>query len=166
MDFGLLLLRILIGVLLSGHAVQKLFGWCSGMGPDTAGVLFEKWGHRPGRLMAQVAGACELAGGVLLVFGLGTPLAAAVVIGTMLVAACALWPHGLWATQGGSELPLFYGVVAAALAFTGPGRWSVDHLLGLQMAGGGWGASAVALGAVGATTILYRRRWASEEAVA
>ncbi len=158
MDIGLLALRVLTGLLLAGHATQKLFGWCSGMGPDATGVLFEKWGHRPGRLMALLAGACELTGGGLLAVGLLTPLGAAMVTGTMLVAATALSPQGLWAAKGGSELPLLYGIVAGALAFTGPGRFALDRVLGFHLAGTGWGVSALALAAMSAGVALTRRR--------
>lgn len=164
MDIGLLILRLLTGLLLAGHAVQKLFGWCSGMGPDATGALFEKWGHRPGRPLAVLAGVCELTGGVLLAVGLFTPLGAAVVTGTMLVAATALAPQGLWAAKGGSELPALYGIVAGTLAFTGPGRWSLDRALALHMAGTGWGLAALALAVVSAGAALGRRRMASASA--
>jgi putative oxidoreductase len=160
MDIGLLALRVLTALLLAGHATQKLFGWCSGMGPDATGVLFEKWGHRPGKPMAVLAGACELTGGSLLAFGLLTPLGAAMVTGTMLVAATALSPQGLWAAKGGSELPLVYGIVAGSLAFIGPGSFALDRALGLHLAGTGWGLAALACALTSAGAALARRRLA------
>jgi putative oxidoreductase len=157
MDVGLLLLRLLTGLLVAGHAMQKLFGWCSGAGPDATGVLFENWGHRPGRRMALLAGTCELTGGGLLAAGLLVPFGSAVVTGTMLVAAAALSPQGLWTAKGGSELPLVYGIVAGCLAFTGPGRWSLDRALELHLAGSGWGLAAMALALTSAAVALARR---------
>ena len=164
MDVGLLALRLLFGLLLAGHATQKLFGWCSGLGPDATGVLFEKWGHRPGRPMALVAGACELTGAGLLAAGLLAPLGAAIVTGTMLVAATALSPQGLWAAKGGSELPLLYAIVASSVAFTGPGRWSLDRGLGLHLAGTGWGLASLVLAMTSAGAALARRRPATAAA--
>ncbi|MFF4053617.1 DoxX family protein [Streptomyces chartreusis] len=147
MDVGLLLLRLAIGALLVGHAFQKLTGSFGGAGLTRTGALFESWGHRPGAVMAAVAGFAEAIGAVLLALGLGTPFATAAVVGTMTVAALALANKGLWAVQGGSEVPLLYGITAAVLGFTGPGAWSLDAALGLtRFSGGIWGSLALVLG--------------------
>jgi putative oxidoreductase len=157
MDVGLLLLRLVIGALLAGHALQKLTGAFGGGGLARTGAVFDSWGHRPGVPMAALAGTAELVGAVLLVLGLGTPLAAAIVVGTMLVAALALAPMGLWATQGGSEVPVLYGATAATLGFTGPGALSLDAVLGWSwFSGVGWGAAAVGLGLVTGVPVAVR----------
>ena len=169
MSTGLLLLRLVVGLLLASHGSQKLFGWFGGHGvAGTAGWL-ESIGFRPGRAMAVLTGLAELAGGLGLALGLLTPLSAAVVLGTMTVAA---WTHaasGLWNTAGGYELPLLNAVAAAALAFTGPGTFSVDHVLGLSW-GAGHGVGAVALGLVAALAAVTRakaaRRSTARRAVA
>ena len=161
MDIGLLILRLLAGLLLGGHAAQKLFGWYGGAGLAGTGVLFEKWGHRPGPAMAALAGLCELTGGALLTLGLLVPLAAAIVAGTMVVACVALSRNGVWAAKGGFELPFVYAVVAIALAFTGAGRWSLDHALGLDPHGAGWGLAALGLATAGSGAALAGRRPAS-----
>ena len=160
MSNGILLLRLALAFLLIfGHATQKLAGWPSGPGLDAAGDLFERWGYRPGRVMAALAGGCELVGGVLLAAGLFTPLASALVTGTMLVAAAAAARNGLWNINGGSELALFYAAVSASLAFTGPGRYSLDHLLDVDAAGTGWGIAAAAAALATSAVVLLRRRW-------
>ena len=160
MDTGLLILRLLAGLLLGGHATQELFGWYGGAGLVGTGALFEKWGHRPGPAMAALAGVCELTGGTLLALGLAVPLAAALVAGTMVVAGVALAGNGVWAAKGGFELPFVYAVVAVALAFTGAGRWSLDHALGLDPQGAGWGLAALGLAVAGSGVALARRRLA------
>jgi putative oxidoreductase len=156
---GLFVIRAALGLLLFGHGCQKLFGWWGGHGLEGTGGFFHQLGHRPGRQMAAVAGMSEAGGGALLFLGLLTPLAAAAVIGTMAVASISVHKNnGLWATNGGFELPMFYGIVAAALAFTGAGNFSVDNGLGLHLSGWNWGLLAIVLGAIGATIQLSRRK--------
>ena len=159
MNLGLLLLRLLLAGLLFGHATQKLLGWFRGAGPAGAGALFEQWGFRPGARLAVVAGLCELVGAGSLALGLLTPGGSAVIVGTMLVAASTSAENGLWAHQGGCEVPVLYAGVAGVIAFTGPGGWSVDHAVGLtSLSGPAWGVAAVAVGVLAAIPMLVRRR--------
>jgi putative oxidoreductase len=81
------------------------------------------------------------------------------VVGVMIVAAIAgNGARGFFVTNGGWEYTFVLGGVAACLAFTGPGAFSFDHLVGL--AGGGllWGLFAVSLGTAGAAAQLALRR--------
>jgi putative oxidoreductase len=53
-------------------------------------------------------------------------------VSVMIVAVVSVhWGHGLFAASNGIEIPLLYAASAAALAFTGPGRYSLDALIGL-----------------------------------
>ena len=63
MDTGLLLVRVVVGLLLAGHGAQKLFGWFGGHGPDATGQAFESMGMKPGKRHAVIAGASEAGGG-------------------------------------------------------------------------------------------------------
>ena len=141
---GLFIIRTLVGLLLLAHGTQKLFGWFGGHGLAGTGGFFESVGHRPGPMMAAAAGLSEAVGGLLLFFGLLTPLGVAMVIGVMTVASISVHgDNGLWATNGGYELPLTNAVVAAGLGFTGAGAFSVDHALGLGLSGWAWGLGAI-----------------------
>jgi putative oxidoreductase len=159
MPEGLLIIRLAIGVLLFAHGTQKLFGWYGGHGLDGTGGFMESLGHRPGRQMALAAGLSEAGGGLLIALGFLTPLGAAMVIGTMIVAAVSAHaPNGLWATNGGYELPMTYALVAAGLAFTGAGDWSVDSAADLEWTNGwGPGLLAVVVALVSAGVVLTRR---------
>ncbi len=155
---GLFFLRVFLGVLLFAHGTQKLFGWFGGHGPDGTGSFFEQVGHRPGRQMALLAGLSEAGGGALLVLGLITPLASAIIIGVMVTAAVSVHGNnGLWATNGGFELPLTNAVIAGALAFTGAGTFSFDRAIGLELHGWVWGIGAVVVGLIGSGIQLARR---------
>jgi putative oxidoreductase len=157
MSTGLLILRIVAGLLLAAHGSQKLLGWFGGYGIAGTGGWLESIGFKPGKAMAVVTGLAELGAGLALALGLFTPLAAAAVIGTMTVAA---WTHsasGLWATNGGYELPLVYAVIGAALAFTGAGDFSVDNALGLTYTSA-YGVAAVVLGLMAAGVNILRAK--------
>lgn len=158
LSVGLLVLRLGLALLLAGHASQKLFGWFRGAGPAGTGVMFEQWGFRPGPAMAVLAGLSEAAGATAIALGLLTPGGCAVIIGTMIVAAAPNASKGLWAHQGGSEVPVVYAGLGVVIAFTGPGQYSLDHAFGLTGLGGvGWGLGAVAVGALAAVPPLLRR---------
>lgn len=131
MDTGLLLLRLFLAVLVLGHGAQKAFGAFGGLGPTGTAPIFEMWGLRPGRQLVLLAASVELVGATLLAFGLFSPAAAAMLLGVLTVAASVNADKGLWAVKGGYELPLSYGVLAAGLAFTGPGAYSLDAALDL-----------------------------------
>ena len=65
----------------------------------------------------------------------------------------------MWGQNGGYETPLLYIAAAAALAFTGPGAYSMDNALGLDgLAGNGWGAAAVVVGALTGLVVVARGR--------
>jgi len=157
MDTGLFVLRVIFGLLLVGHGTQKLFGWFGGHGLEGTGGFFHSLGFRPGKVMATLAGASEVAGGLLLALGLLAPLAGAIVVGTLLVAASVHVEKGLWGSNGGYESALLYAVVAAAVALSGPGAASLDNLFGLDDHWSvGLGAAAIVVGLLSGTAVIGR----------
>lgn len=131
-SLALLGVRLVIGALFIGHGLQKTAGWFGGDG-------FVKWtdtvaqmGLRPAALWASLEAGAEIGAGVLLVAGLLTSVAAAVLIADMLVATVKVHlAKGLWSQQGGFEYNLVLATVLVALAIAGPGFYSVDRRIGL-----------------------------------
>lgn len=158
MDAGLLLARVVLGLLMAAHGAQKLFGWFGGYGLAGTGGYFESIGFRPGRFFAAAAGTTEVAGGLLLALGLLGPLGPAMIVATMIVAIVTVhWANGVFNQNNGFELPLLYATVAAALALARYGAFSLDAALGLS-----WSDEVVwavlALGVIGGVLNLAIRK--------
>jgi putative oxidoreductase len=129
-DIGLLLIRLVIGLLFIGHGTQKLFGWFGGYGLKGTGDWMDSLGLKPGMTMALLAGLTELIGGILLVLGLLTPLAGLMIAATMVMAIVKVHgPNGLWSTQNGYEYNLTLLAVAIGIALIGPGQYALDAFL-------------------------------------
>ncbi len=124
-----LLVRLVVGGIFVAHGAQKLLGAFGGHGLQGTAAGFEQMGFVPGILWATLAGGTELLGGLGLVVGFLTPLAA---LGLAIVMAVAVfkvhWAHGLFAQNGGFEYPLTLLVVNLALVIRGGGHFSLDAM--------------------------------------
>jgi putative oxidoreductase len=153
-DTAVALLRVVVGLTLVAHGYNHLWG-----GGGLAGTArwFGSLGMRPPRLHAVLSGAGELAAGFALVIGLLTPLAAAFIVGTMVVAGItAHRRNGFFVFKDGYEYVLMISVVCAVIGLLGPGTASVDRLLGIDeaLAGVVGLALTVGLGVLGAVVLL------------
>jgi putative oxidoreductase len=156
-SFGLTLIRVALGLMLATHGLNKVFG--KGGIQGTAG-WFEALGLRPGYFHACVAAATEIGAGLLMCVGLLFPLPSAAFVGLMVTAT--LTDHrgkGFFVFKGGWEYTALIAVIAAAVGFTGPGRWSLDRVAGIHTGGWGWGVAAVLVGLVAGigTVAVFRR---------
>jgi putative oxidoreductase len=159
MDDGLLIVRVVFGLMMAAHGAQKLFGWFGGYGLAATAGFFESVGFRPGRLMAFAAAFGEFASGLLVAVGALGPIGPALMLSVMIVASSMHWAKGLFVTSGGIEVPLLYAAVAAGLAFTGFGALSLDAAVGLSsLWSGAIVGTAVAVGIAGAIVVLATRR--------
>ena len=159
LDLGLLVLRIIFGVFLAYHGYNKVFG--AGGLKGTArwfGSIGMKWP----RWQARIAAATEVGAGLMLAAGLITPLAAAGMIGIMVVAIVVEhWKVGFFVFKPnqGWEYCASIAVVALVVGMIGPGRWSLDHAAGIEWTG--WTGALIAAaagigGAVAQLAISYR----------
>ncbi|WP_394233518.1 DoxX family protein [Niallia oryzisoli] len=129
-SLGLLLIRLVIGLLFIGHGAQKLFGWFGGYGLKGTGGWFESIGMKPGVKLALLAGLTELIGGILFAAGLLTPLAGIMIAGTMIMAIAKVHgANGLWSTSNGYEYNLTVLTVTIGIALIGPGQYALDTFL-------------------------------------
>ena len=134
-NFGLLILRLCLGLFLAYHGYNKVFG--SGGLKGTAswfGSIGFKWPTWQARLGAST----EIGAGLLLALGLLTPLAAAGVIGVMVVAIIvAHWKVGFFVflPNQGWEYCATIAIGALAIGTMGPGQWSLDHAIDFGVEG-------------------------------
>jgi putative oxidoreductase len=128
-DMVLLALRLFLGAMILAHGLNKVF-----RGGRIAGTArwFESIGMRPGRLNAVLAASSEIGAGIVLIFGLLTPLCAGALIALMSVAIVTVHrSNGFFIFNAGQGIEYCLAVIVAALvtATLGPGRLSLDYVV-------------------------------------
>jgi putative oxidoreductase len=124
-DFGLLVLRLVVGGTFVANGLQELFGLFHGMGRTGLSSLLIFAGYQHVSVLVWVTGGTELVAGALVVLGLFTPLAAAGMLGLLANLIVLKWPSGFFGS--GYQLELVLSGAAFALLFAGPGRVSFDR---------------------------------------
>ncbi|WP_280235482.1 DoxX family protein [Nocardia cyriacigeorgica] len=153
LDLGLFLLRLIVGGTFLYHGMQKLAGWFDGPGIDGTRDMMEKGGWDHPSLSAAMLIAGEVGGGLLLIFGLATPLAAGAVLAVILDAWA--WKQGMHrdfqysSGPGAVEMETILAGTAAVIILTGPGRWALDRNRGWATRPA-WGSFVVLLLAIAA----------------
>lgn len=134
-DPGTALLRLVLGVIFFAHGAQKMLGWFGGYGFTGTMGFFTNVMHIPA-LFAFLAIAAEFFGGLGLIFGFLTRIAALGIFTNMTV-AIAMVHHQFgffmnWtgAQKGeGFEYHLLVLALTVFLIIRGAGAVSVDRLL-------------------------------------
>lgn len=135
--------RVVFGLIFASHGWAKRF---SGGGLDGTAGWFDSIGMKPGKLHANLASTTEMATGVLLALGLLTSFAAAGIVGVMVVAGWAVHrANGFFIVKNGWEYTFVVALIAVAIAGLGPGRWSIDHGLGIADDLNGWVGLGIAI---------------------
>ena len=150
-NIALLLLRASLGLMMAAHGYGKVFR--GGKLAGTAG-WFDSIGMRPGRIHAPLAAGSEIGSGVLMAVGLLHSFAAMAMIAVMVVAGWTVHRHnGFFILNEGWEYVFIIAVAAGTLAVLGPGRWSIDHAIGLADDLDGWTGLILALAGVGLAVV-------------
>ncbi|CAM3824538.1 MULTISPECIES: DoxX family protein [Tsukamurella] len=114
-------LRIVVGVLFALHGAATYWGFLGGKQSSPEVFAWPSWW---GALI-------QLAGGLLIAFGLATRPAAIIASGSMAYAYFAYHAgDGLSPLANNGELSVLYCWVLLLFAFTGPGPISLDALIG------------------------------------
>jgi putative oxidoreductase len=165
MKLGRLIARLILGGLFFGHGAQKAFGWFGGPGAAGTEQMMENLDLHPPKQQARLAAWAETAGGGMLVLGFLTPLAAAMLTGSMVTAIRKVHlPNGLWNMNQGYEYNLALIAALAAVIDGGPGKPSIDGALGIDCTGPGWTVASLAAGAAGSTLTIEVGGRAAEQA--
>jgi putative oxidoreductase len=133
-SFAPTVLRLALGVMILPHGLQKTVGWFGGYGFNgtmgyLTGTVGAPW------IFAFLAILAESIGGLMLIAGFGTRVAALGVGGVMVVAAAQHWSNGFFmnwtgAQKGeGVEFHLLALGMVVALLILGGGKLSIDKLL-------------------------------------
>ncbi len=165
MDFGKLIVRLVVGGFFMGHGLQKLRGAFGGPGLEGTEQMMTALSMHPAKLNARAAALSETVGGAGIALGAGTPFASAALIGAMATAVRKVhFKSGLWNSSGGWEYNAVLMAVVAGLTNDGPGDLSLDALIGRKRWGLGWSVFSVLAGVAGsAVAIEAGRRLAPPE---
>jgi putative membrane protein len=145
-DLGLLILRLYLGVNFLAYGLQKVFGAFGGPGLSGYAGYIESMRFRPAKPMGYIGAFNEFICGLLMLLGLFVPLAAAGIIGQMVVAMGAVHlKNGYFNSQGGVTYNLSLIAAALCLAFAGPGALALDPAVGTDLSGTTGGVVALAL---------------------
>lgn len=159
-DAALLVFRCGIGAVLLAHGINHIVG--GGKIEGTA-RWFESMGMRPSMVHAWLASLTEVGGGVLLIVGLLTPVAAAALVGVMFVAwAINHRGNGFFIFRPGEgwEYVMTLGLCGVLLSAIGPGGWSIDHAIGWTDDLVGWPGLAISAGGgIGGAILLLAAGW-------
>ncbi len=124
-NVGLLVTRLIFGVIFTAHGWQKLFVW----GPENVGAGFAQMGIPMASVVGPFIGGLELIGGVAVILGVATRLFSLGLAGTMLGAIfIAHLPNGFFAPNGIEFVLALFGT-AVLLTLTGAGAYSVDQAI-------------------------------------
>lgn len=128
-DCGLLLIRLMLGVVFMFHGSQKLFGAFDGSGLSGFAGFLEGQGIPFPHLSAVLAACAEFIGGLLVLIGFAVRVAVVPMVVTMLVAVIVVHGDAFSAQNNGMEYPLTLAVMLAGLGLIGPGRLSASAVI-------------------------------------
>ncbi|MDD5129666.1 MAG: DoxX family protein [Candidatus Omnitrophica bacterium] len=129
-NWGILVLRLGIGIMFAAHGLQKAFGFYGGPGIKGFSQMLSGLGFAPAIPWAYLAAYTELLGGVCLIIGLFTRSWAAMLL--MLIITAAFKVHlakGFFLSSGGFEYTFVIACACLALILLGEGKFTIFNLI-------------------------------------
>ena len=163
---GQLIVRVAVGIVMIAHGYNHIFR--GGKIKGTAG-WFASLGMKPGILHAWLASLTELGAGAMLILGLLTPLAAAGVVGVMMVALITNHlKNGFFIFRPGEgyEYVLTLLLTGLAIGGIGAGKWSIDDSINSAWLLGWKGLLTALVAGGGGAILLLIGFWRPEKEVA
>ncbi len=152
-DLGLFILRAVSGAFMMTHGLPKLH--------DESGEYaksFESLGFHPGSAFVTQAGAVETSSGALIALGAFGPIGPMMLLSDMIVAAASVTARAKHFKAADHETEMLYASIAMLLALSGPGKISVDGMLGVRIFNRAWLRYLSVAGALaGAAFMLFLR---------
>jgi len=125
---ALLVVRLTLGAIMVAHGYHKVFGGLQHHAQFVSSLGLPAW-------TAYLSAFTEFFGGLLVLAGLFTRVAALAICINLSVAIWKVHLHNGLTGNGGFEFPLAVATLAFTLIFFGPGPIALDHIL----RGGGGG---------------------------
>ncbi len=125
-DLGILVLRLALGIMFVAHGLQMAFGLFGGSGVKGFSQMLSGLGFAPAMLWAYIASYTVLLGGLLVIVGVQTRLAAALLLIFILTAGISVHlGKGFFLSNGGYEYTFIIAAICLALILLGPGKFNI-----------------------------------------
>jgi len=118
---ALLVMRLTLGAVMVGHGYHKVFGGLQHHAQFVASLGLPAW-------TSYLSSFAEFFGGLLVLMGLFTRIAAFAICVDLSVAIAKVHIHNGLMGNGGYEFPLALATLAFALIFFGAGPIAFDHI--------------------------------------
>jgi len=126
LDWATLVLRLGIGIMFAAHGLQMAFGLFGGPGIKGFAGMLSGLGFVPATFWSAVGSYTTLIGGLLLIAGIQTRPAAALLL--IFIVTAGIKVHlskGFFITNGGYEYTFVIAAACISLILSGPGKFSI-----------------------------------------
>lgn len=128
LDWGILVLRLGIGIMFVAHGLQMAFGLFGGPGVKGFSGMLSGLGFFPALFWSYLASYTVLIGGLLLIIGVQTRPAAVLLLIFILTAGVKVHlSKGFFLSNGGIEYTFVIAMACISVILLGPGRFSLFH---------------------------------------
>lgn len=133
LDLGLLISRLTVGGIMFFHGLRKITGWWGGPGFSHMAEAVAGANWKQPHLTAVLFAVGETLGGLMIILGVATPMAASAVLAIIInswLTRQALAPGLQFTAPGGPEYQSLLAAATTGIILSGPGRLSLDRRMG------------------------------------